>query len=116
MGGAGRLEAQGPPVLAARADLSEFNLAPRRLARPGGARDRPADQREPADPPPLAHRPPADRLTATLAEGAKTEVAVALRKYCVLSCHSGEIQPRNVDRKLACHYQDMFIHGLTIRL
>ena len=27
--GAGRLEAQGPPVLAARVDLGEFHLAPR---------------------------------------------------------------------------------------
>ena len=31
---AGRLESQGPPVLATGADLGEFHLAPRLLARP----------------------------------------------------------------------------------
>ena len=41
IGGAGRLEAQGPPILAARADLGEFHLAPRLAAQPRGAgRDR----------------------------------------------------------------------------
>ena len=30
----GRLESQGPPVLATGADLGEFHLAPRVLARP----------------------------------------------------------------------------------
>jgi len=32
IGGAGRLEPQGPPVLAARVDLGELHLAPRLLA------------------------------------------------------------------------------------
>ena len=32
--GTGRLESQGPPVLATGADLGEFHLAPRVLARP----------------------------------------------------------------------------------
>ena len=32
IGGAGGLESQGPPVLAARVDLGEFHLAPRLLA------------------------------------------------------------------------------------
>jgi hypothetical protein len=45
IGGTGRLEPQGPPVLATRADLGEFHLAPRLLARPRGARhDLPAGQ------------------------------------------------------------------------
>ena len=35
IGGAGGLEAQGPPVLAARVDLGEFHLALRLLAQPG---------------------------------------------------------------------------------
>jgi hypothetical protein len=38
MGGAGRLEAQRPPVLATGADLGEFHFAPRLLAQPRGAR------------------------------------------------------------------------------
>jgi len=38
IGGAGRLESQRPPVPAARADLGEFHLAPRLLARPRGGR------------------------------------------------------------------------------
>jgi len=38
IGGAGRLEAQGPPVLAAGADLGEFYLASRLLAQLPGAR------------------------------------------------------------------------------
>jgi hypothetical protein len=43
VGGAGRLEAQGLPVLAAGADFGEFHLAPRRAARHRGAcRGRPA--------------------------------------------------------------------------
>ena len=37
-GRAGRLESQGPPVLATCADLGEFHLAPRLLAQPRGAR------------------------------------------------------------------------------
>ena len=44
-GGAGRLESQGPPVLAARADLGEFHLALRLAGQPrGGRHDRPAGQ------------------------------------------------------------------------
>ena len=71
IGRAGRLEAQGPPVLAAGADLGEFYLAPRLPARPDGARqDRHAGQREPADPPPLVHRPPAGRVAAAGGERA----------------------------------------------
>ena len=38
VGGAGRLESEGPPVLATRADLGELHLALRLLARPRGAR------------------------------------------------------------------------------
>ena len=38
IGGAGRLEAQGPPVLATGADLGEFYLASRLLAQLPGAR------------------------------------------------------------------------------
>src|ERR1019366_8589887 len=37
IGRAGRLKSQGPPVLAARADLGEFHLAPRLAAQPWGA-------------------------------------------------------------------------------
>ena len=60
IGGAGRLEAQGPPVLATGADLGEFCLASRLLAQPWGARlTLSAGQGEPADAPPLAYRPPA---------------------------------------------------------
>ena len=36
-GATGRLESQGPPVLAASADLGEFHLAPRLLGRPRAA-------------------------------------------------------------------------------
>jgi hypothetical protein len=43
IGGAGRLEAQGPPVLAAGADLGEFHLAARlAAAHRGTCRGRPA--------------------------------------------------------------------------
>ena len=38
IGGAGRLESQGPPVLATGADLGEFHVAPRLLVQPRGAR------------------------------------------------------------------------------
>jgi hypothetical protein len=48
VGGAGRLESQGPPVLAIRADLGEFHLALRLLAQPRGAR--PATSRIPGLP------------------------------------------------------------------
>src|SRR6266566_6204250 len=69
---AGRLEPQRPPVLAARADLGEFHLAPPLLAQPRGARhDLPAGPREPADPPPLGYRPPAGRAAAAGAERLK---------------------------------------------
>src|SRR5580704_14174692 len=71
IGGAGRLESQGPPVPAARADLGEFHRAPWFAAQLRGAgHDRPAGQREPADPPPLAYRPPAGQVTAVLAKRA----------------------------------------------
>src|SRR6266498_3624445 len=62
LGGAGRLESQGPPVLATRTYRGEFHLAPRLPAQPSGPRhDPPAGPRELADPPPLADRPPAGR-------------------------------------------------------
>ena len=65
---AGRLESQGPPVLAVHADLGEFHRAPGLLARPRAvARDWPAGQGEPADPPFLAYRFPAGQVTAVLA-------------------------------------------------
>ena len=41
IGGPGRLEAQGPPVLPGRADLGEFYLAPRLAAQARGARHDP---------------------------------------------------------------------------
>lgn len=42
IGGAGRLEAEGPPVLATGVHLGEFHLAPRLQAQPRAARhDRP---------------------------------------------------------------------------
>lgn len=55
---AGCLQSHRPPVLLARADLGEFNRAP----------GLPADQREPADSPPLPHRHPADRVGILAAE------------------------------------------------
>jgi hypothetical protein len=68
IGGTGRLESQGPPVLATRADLGEFHLAPRLLAPPsGGRRALLAGQREPADAPPLAYRLPARWVAAVVA-------------------------------------------------
>ena len=55
IGGAGRLEAQGPPVLVTGADLGEFYLASRLLAQLPGARlTLSAGQGELADAPPLA--------------------------------------------------------------
>src|SRR6185437_12782501 len=70
--GAGRLESQGPPVLARDEDLGEFHRAPGLLAQSCGlGRDRPARQGEPADPPSLAYRSPAGQVTAVLADRAK---------------------------------------------
>src|ERR1039457_1717301 len=64
-GGAGRLEAEGPPVLATYADLGELHSALRLLARPRDARhDLAASPGEPADASPLAYRPPAGQLAA----------------------------------------------------
>ncbi len=88
--GAGRLEPQRPPVLATCADLGEFHLAPRLLAQPrDGRRDRRASQREPADPPPLAYRPPPDRVTAVLAERAdgKGPLLPGLHASAGAACH-----------------------------
>jgi len=63
IGRAGRLEAQGPPVLAAGADLAEFHRAPGLAGQPRAARrGRSAGQREPADAPRLADRLPAGRV------------------------------------------------------
>ena len=69
---AGRLECQGPPVLAAGADLGQFHLAPGLVAPLLGTHhDLPVGKGEPADAPPLAHRPPAGRPTAIPADRAQ---------------------------------------------
>ncbi len=69
IGGAGHLQAQGSPVLAAPADLGDLHLAtPARRSASRRCHDRPIGQREPDDPLPLAYWLPADRVTAVAAE------------------------------------------------
>jgi len=91
--GGGRLEAQGPPVLAARGDLGEFHPATQLASQPSGARrDPPAGQRETGDGPrtpgslaevllSLQPAPPGQRRSGRLAAGPQ-EAAQHWRARC----------------------------------